>query len=382
MTDDELTALLDSLPTRPRLLGLGEPTHGQDGFLRARNRLFRLLVEREGYRSIAIESGCLAGLAVDAFVAGGPGTLDEVLASGFSHGFGASRANRDLVAWMRRENEGRPADDRLRFDGFDPPMEMEGADGPRASLLALDAYLDAGRAAEIVRLAGPDERWTDPAAMWDAAASVGDTEDARTLRRVADDLTGLLEVNTPGLITATSREAWDRARLHARTATGLLRYHATMATPSPVRFGRLSAQRDAMMAANLRAVARREARRGPTLVFAHNLHLQRVGSTMEMGGETMLWWSAGAITAAVLGDAYAFVATAVGSAPSLGLAAPPPDTLEGILATREALLTADGVRAALRGRDVVPRPVEDHRYAPLDPADLGGADGVLVLPHV
>ena len=96
----------------------------------------------------------------------------------------------------------------------------------------------------------------------------------------------------------------------------------------------------------------------------------------------MLWWSAGAITAAALGDAYAFVATAVGSAPSFGLGAPAPDTLEGILAGREALLTADEVREASDGHDVVPRTVADQRYFPLDPGHLGGADGVLVLPQV
>ncbi len=382
MNDDELTRFLDSLPARPRLLGLGEPTHGEDEFLRVRNRIFRRLVEHEGYRSIAIESDCLAGLVVETFVAGGPGPVEDVMAAGFSHGFGASQANRDLVEWMRQENENRAPGDRLRFDGFDGPMETAGAASPRRSLTALSDYLGTRDAAQIEQLAGDDDRWSDPAAMWNPARSIGDTEEARTLRRIADDLTARLDTETPGLIAATSREAWEQARLHARTATGLLRHHAVMATPSPSRFGRLSAQRDAMMAANLRAIADREARRGPTLVFAHNLHLQKVGSTMQFGPESLLWWSAGAITAATAGDTYAFVATALGSAPSLGLDTPAPDTLEGVLATREALLTADEVRAALDGHDVVPRTVTDQRYFPLDPGHLGGADGVLVLPRV
>src|SRR3954453_8516820 len=84
------------LPARPRLLALGEPTHGEDVLLEVRNELFRQLVP-EGYRTIAIESDCLRGLVVDDYVGSGEGTLDEVMERGFSHGFGASPANRELV---------------------------------------------------------------------------------------------------------------------------------------------------------------------------------------------------------------------------------------------------------------------------------------------
>src|SRR5215471_4090686 len=68
---------------RPRLLAVGEPTHGEGDLLDLRNDLFRQLVEREGYRTIAIESDCLRGLAVDDYVTSGEGTLDEVMAGGF-----------------------------------------------------------------------------------------------------------------------------------------------------------------------------------------------------------------------------------------------------------------------------------------------------------
>jgi erythromycin esterase-like protein len=41
------------------------------------------------------------------------------------------------------------------------------------------------------------------------------------------------------------------------------------------RMSRLLARRDAMMSENLQAIATREARQGPTLVFANNSHLQK-----------------------------------------------------------------------------------------------------------
>ena len=67
-------AVLGLLPARPRLLALGEPTHGEDVLLGLRNDLFRRLVEQEGYRTITIESDCVMGLVVDDYVTSGTGT--------------------------------------------------------------------------------------------------------------------------------------------------------------------------------------------------------------------------------------------------------------------------------------------------------------------
>lgn len=100
----EAAAVMRLLPARPRLLALGEPTHGEDALLGLRNELFRQLVEQEGYRTIAIESDCVTGLVVDDYVTRGTGTLDEVMEQGISHGWGTFPANRELVRWMRAYN--------------------------------------------------------------------------------------------------------------------------------------------------------------------------------------------------------------------------------------------------------------------------------------
>src|SRR4051812_17998110 len=93
----EAAAVMRLLPARPRLLALGEPTHGEETLLDLRNELFRQLVEEEGYRTIAIESDCMRGLVVDDYVTSGTGSLDEVMKQGISHGWGAFAANRELV---------------------------------------------------------------------------------------------------------------------------------------------------------------------------------------------------------------------------------------------------------------------------------------------
>jgi erythromycin esterase-like protein len=381
-----LSRFLGSLPARPRLLGLGEPTHGFEEFLEIRNRMFRWLVEHEGYRGIAMETDVLAAQAVDAFVAGGPGDIDVIMSTGFSHGFGAAAANRELVAWMRAHNAGREPAERLRFDGVDAPLETTSAASPRGPLVALRDYLTAhvdtdlvpSAAAEIERLAGDDVRWTATEAVMDPARSAGDSPDARALRLIADDLAAVLDAETPGLVAATSEAHWRRARLHARTAIGLLRYHRVLADPAENRIARAAALRDAMMADNLRDIADRESRRGPTLLFAHNGHLQREPTSMTMAGVPLRWWCAGAIIATVLGDGYAFLATALGSAPSRGLGEPAPDTLEGLLAE-----LGDGIHRAedLKGRRSALR-ATDYWYAALHPEHLVGADAVLFVPTV
>lgn len=385
----EAAAVMRLLPARPRLLALGEPTHGEDTLLDLRNELFRQLVEQEGYRTIAIESDCMMGLVVDDYVTSGTGTLDEVMERGFSHGWGTSAANRELVRWMRAYNDGRPASERLRFAGFDGPLEITGAASPRQALTALHGYL-AGRVdTEVLpctgetldRLLGADDRWTNPAAMMDPSQSVGRSAGARELRLLADDLVALLDTQTSHLLVAGSRDDWDRARRYGRTATGLLRYHHWMADTSPARMTWLVSLRDQMMAHNLLALAER----GPALVHAHNSHLQRAKSTMRMGGMPLEWWSAGALVSAQLGAEYAFVATSLGTIRHQGVDTPPPDTVEGLLYALpgdRCVIDAPRLATALGERLPAHRVSPWFGYSPLDPAQLADIDGIVFVKDV
>jgi len=383
----DAATVMGLLPARPRLLALGEPTHGADVLLDLRNDLFRQLVEQEGYRTITIESDCMMGLAADDYVTSGTGILDEVMERGFSHReLGASAANRELVRWMRAYNEGRPVSERVRFAGFDGPLEITGAASPRQALTALHAYLTAWVEADLLpctaetldRLLGTDDRWTNPAAMMDPSQSVGQTPDAKQLRLLADDLVALLETQAPHLIAASLREDWDRARMYGRTATGLLRYHFWMADTSPSRLAWLLRVRASMMAANLLAIAER----GPALVHAHNGHLQRDKSRMQMGGQPLEWWSAGAIVGAQLGEEYAFMATALGTIRNRGVQTPPPDTIEGLLyALPRDRYVVDARRLAAILGDLTPaaRVSPWFGYSPLDPAHVASHDGIVFV---
>lgn len=372
-------ALDELLATRtepPALLALGEPTHGIEAFPLLRNEILRHLVER-GYRSIALETDVFAASIVDDYVAGAPAQIDTVLATGFSHGFGAVPGNRELVEWLRAHNAGRAPRDRVRFYGFDAPVEYSGAPSPRYALSSAIDYLPEplrpASARDLDALLGEDADWTNQAAMFDPAASVGDSDRARALRIVADDVASALRRAAPRLRLADPT-GYDQAAAHARTAMGLLRYHAAMASQAPDRIATLLSLRAEMMADNLLAIVAQERRRGPTLVFAHNTHLQRARSDMSVGEDEVNWCGAGALVGLTLGDRYMFLAT--DASPDSD-----PDTLQRVLAeatTRRALFPAPALRAALPPSIGTSTPIV-RGHIPLEPADLEGADAVIFI---
>lgn len=372
-----LDELLAQRTEPPILLGLGEPTHGIEAFPLLRNEVLGHLVER-GYRSIVLETDYFAASVVDAHVSGAAADVDTVLATGFSHGFGAVPGNRELVEWLRAHNADRTPQDRVRFHGFDAPLEFAGAPSPRQALFSVHDHLPAALRPPSVRdldaLLGDDADWTNEAAMFDPAASIGGSDPARALRLVADDLASALHRAAPVLRPADPT-GYAYADAHARTALGLLRYHAAMADPGPDRIATLLSLRAEMMAENLLAIVAQEQHRGPSLVFAHNVHLRRAQSSHMMVGEHEVnWGSAGALVGLTLGERYAFVATDANPDSEAG-------TLQGALAeatTRRALFPTPALRAALPSSIGAGEPILPG-HLPLDPAELDGTDAVVFV---
>ena len=363
------------VPPSCDLLALGEPTHGEPAFPAVRNRLFARLAAA-GFRSIALETDRVAALVVDDYVRDGTGTLDTAMREGFSHGFGELEGNRRLVAWMREYNQARPPAQRLSFHGFDAATELMSAPSPRPHLEHARDYL--GLDLDIAGPAGDDERWSRTEAVLDPAESPGATAGAVRLRAIADDLLTEMYARAPELIAATSRTAWHRARIRLTAGLGLLRYHHRSAqrVDGNTRLSGMSGVRDALMAQNLLEIRDLEARRGPTLVFANNLHLQRNRSVWRMGEHEWIWWGAGAVVSALIGDRYVFVAGSLGRSDALGLAEPGPDTTEGHLQRGIAtwgLRPASAVLAGAARTDGTP----EQGYFPLDGPTLAGADAVL-----
>ncbi|MGH3876737.1 MAG: erythromycin esterase family protein [Actinophytocola sp.] len=360
----------DFLTPSCALLGLGEPTHREPVFSRLRNELFAQLVDH-GFRSIALETDRVAALVVNDFVQQGTGNLDAAMNEGFTHDLSALEPNRQLVSWMREYNETRPPSERLAFHGCDAPTENTNAPSPRGYLEHVRDYLqlDGDIEIDIASITGDDERWSRTEAILDPAQSPGATPEAERLRVIADDLVAALYARAPELIAATSRARWLRARTHLTAGIGLLRYHNQAAEPldRSARISRLLASRDVLMAQNLFEIREIEARRGPTLVFAHNVHLRHKSTGPQD------WYGAGAIVGS-LADDYVFVAGSLGRSEIHQIPEPEPDSYEGVLQGR---FPNWGLTRAVEVTATRTRTNPFHGYFPLDQELLDAAEGVL-----
>lgn len=382
--------LIASLDDRLELLGLGEALHGGEEFPIFRNRLFRYLVEAHGFGAIAIESSFPRGRLVDDHVAGrGAAAAGAVWDAGFSPGFGALDANRELVEWLRAYNADPAHPTKLRFYGFDAPTEGTYTESPRhllddalAFLAAVDPAAAGARRQRIEPLLGPDAAWENPAASLDPMQAVGLSPAAAALRIETEELVSELCVRRPELEAERDDDRYAEALHLATLARQLLTYHAALARPSATRMVELLGIRAAMMADNLAYVAASERGRGKVLVFAHNSHLQRGQVRWQLGS----WWPAGAHLDRTFGPRYAAVGSAVGVSPANGIGRPEAGTLEARLTATPgpARLVPTAKGDALPASLIAALPTRsgstaNFSYSPLSPQSLTDFDWLLAL---
>lgn len=327
---DRLAAALDDSVA---LLGFGEALHGGEDLLVLRNRLFQRLAEAHGYSAIAIESSFPRSHHLREYVAGrSRETYDAVKDSGFSHGFGALEANRELLEWMRAYNSDPSHPVKLRFYGFDMPLLTAGYASPRQVLYFVLDYLTALDSASgqkqrerIDALLGADFDWENPEAIVDPAQSVGLSPNASALRIATEDLLTELRSRRPELVAKSSPERYAEALHYGEVARQLLNYHAAVARGMDA--SGLLGIRDAAMADNLAFIVERERGRGKVLAFAHNSHLQR-------GQAAWPWytfWPAGSHLNAIFGPRYAVIGSAIGISEANGIGQPEAGSLEARL---------------------------------------------------
>ncbi|MFF9352434.1 erythromycin esterase family protein [Streptomyces sp. NPDC014734] len=123
---------LSDLVGDARVVALGESSHQIREFALMRHRILRFLIEQLGFTVYAMEYGAAEGRAVDAWVQGGPGDIDDLLAPA---GSGTRRSDADAASvkslgqpvecrntlrWLRLHNSG--TSQPIRFVGCDIPM--------------------------------------------------------------------------------------------------------------------------------------------------------------------------------------------------------------------------------------------------------------------
>ncbi len=110
------------------VLGFGEPDHGFHEFPELRNKVFKMLVEKKGFRALTLETGILEARLVDEYVTDTTGakniTLDRVLAEGFTHDMGEWQETKDLVQYVYNFNvaAAKAGAKLIRWGGKDLPV--------------------------------------------------------------------------------------------------------------------------------------------------------------------------------------------------------------------------------------------------------------------
>ncbi len=245
-----------------RVVALGEAAHNVTELHELRDQVLRMLVEL-GFTALVLESGFAEGLAVDAWVQGGPGAVEEVAGRSISYGFGHSAAVHTQLDWMR-EHGG------LRFYGMDV---AGGSTSPGSAVRELLARIE-------------------PA-----------PGDADLLRRA--DLGGRVEaaVRYAGLTDRARRTLHADLRALAARGSASADPVAQRLAASVLAFAE-GQDRDAFMAETVQWVLEREDR---VLVGAHNGHVQR---TPYDGRPTL-----GSLLSASLGSGLVVVGTTYASGP-------------------------------------------------------------------
>ncbi|MGW6459610.1 erythromycin esterase family protein [Streptomyces sp. NPDC055078] len=327
-----------------RVVALGEGAHNITEFYGLRDRLFRLLVEEFGFTGLVLESGFAEGLAVDAWVHGGPGRVETIARDGITYRFGECEPMWRQLRWMRRRNSGSAA--KVAFYGMDLPGSST-SPGPavRACLDRLPPLPGDGELLRLSDLGGRSE-----AAVRYAAMSAPDRA------RLLDGLRGLAERalragHEKGDDSQHREDAavarWGAASLRAFAAEaeggGDSPAGGSPAEPYP---------REEFMARSVEWILRRERR---VVVSAHNAHVRR----SPFHGRPTL----GSLLDSALGSDLAVIGMTYGSGPEVRFSrrSPRPFDCEVTLGART--LTPECVESRL-DRLGPPMAVVDPRRAP------------------
>ena len=235
------------VPEGTRVVALGEATHGNREFQELKLDVFQTLVERQGVRAFALEADFGGCEAVNRYIHGGEGTLEEAVGD-LVYTLYRTDQMAQLISWMRAYNETAAPGEDLRFYGFD----MQSYE--HSYQLLLDEVRRLGLEATTL-----EELWTGD----DFAEGVGPEQKEDAYAKVAGELEALgdgTDVSLALQLIECLRQNIELGRL----------------SESPESYG----VRDGFMARNVLWILSQEEARGNRciLVSAHNGHIEQQGS--------------------------------------------------------------------------------------------------------
>jgi erythromycin esterase len=281
--DDADLQALRNIIGDAHMVAFGEPVHGGHEPLAMRNRLIRYAVARLGFTAVALETCLSSSKRLYDHVVGRTTETDSALKEAFCYGFGDLPENLELIRWLRAYNAAQQPARQVRFYGVD----LTGQYFPSAyrSVEAALAFLE--RADPSL---GRDVRkqYEDliPVFRSDKYVKLTPAEKDAITGRI-QDLIALIQRERTPLTAATSQDDYEwalRQAVNAALDDAFLRsLPPEFDRNSPnwwekfkpsARWDHNAEMREVAMADNLLWVEQRECRRGKTLFFAHDQHVQ------------------------------------------------------------------------------------------------------------
>lgn len=297
MTDCNDLAAIHDLLTGPRIIGLGETTHGSRELFQLKHRLVRYLVSELGVRVFGLEANFSEALALNNYVVHDIGDPKKALEDIYFWTWNVESVL-EMVEWLRTFNATRAVDDRVRFYGFDAQYSQGAIDELVEFFETVDAaFLTAVR----------DD--LDSIADAGAPAHQDDKREARfeTSERVVPELRDQLRENREPYIRKRSKAAWKLARQHVRIVKQANEYNRALHdlqegnVDENTAVERCLRVRDRAMADNVDWILEYE-NADRMAIWAHDAHINRVEQTSRETGATAT--SLGGHLAARHGDEY------------------------------------------------------------------------------
>ena len=289
-----------------RVVGLGESAHHTRELLQLRSRLTRELVERHGFRAVAMETGYADALLLDAWLRD-PSVAEPDLAKALPYaGDGELEELREPLRWLRAYNATQPANRRVRFIGIDL---SNGGGALRPPFDRVWEYLDR----------------VDPAIARASRERLGPVLDrigsgySRTAKQRFDSLSAgeksLLDSELASLRDRIGR----RRSAHVRSSTTADHEgarHALDVAAQTLEFMRSDARdpanpRDHALASNVEWTLASLPARSKLIVWAHNAHVQKQPIDVPQMQMPSPPTSMGELLSRRFGDRYRAIGTVV-----------------------------------------------------------------------
>ena len=107
---------LDNVIGSPKVIALGENSHGSSSIYKLKLRLVQYLVEQKGYSMFALESPAIEADVVNRYVNANTGTIGDVM-NNLVYPSWRTQEMIDIIQWMKQHNQ--TAKHKVQFRGFD-----------------------------------------------------------------------------------------------------------------------------------------------------------------------------------------------------------------------------------------------------------------------